>query len=102
MEPVTRTVPLSCRFTADVDHYAVTVPSGATQFTIAVDARKLSLLAPKINKTPPALYDMEEPLAQHQEPADEQERLRDRLAEIAPSHQYIITVRGHGFRLDNA
>ena len=35
-----------------------------------------SLLAPKINKTPPALYDMEEPLAQHQEPADEQERLR--------------------------
>ena len=28
-------------------------------------------------------------------------RLRDRLAEIAPDHQYIVTVRGHGFRLDN-
>jgi DNA-binding response OmpR family regulator len=29
-------------------------------------------------------------------------RLRDRLAEIAPDQQYIVTVRGHGFRLDNA
>ncbi len=28
-------------------------------------------------------------------------RLRDRLAEADPSHAYIITVRGHGFRLDN-
>jgi hypothetical protein len=28
-------------------------------------------------------------------------RLRDRLAEIDPSHPYIVTVRGHGFRLDN-
>ncbi len=28
-------------------------------------------------------------------------RLRDRLAEIDPHHQYIVTVRGHGFRLDN-
>jgi len=28
-------------------------------------------------------------------------RLRDRLAEVDPEHQYIITVRGHGFRLDN-
>lgn len=28
-------------------------------------------------------------------------RLRDRLAEVDPHHQYIITVRGHGFRLDN-
>ncbi|HSR47624.1 MAG TPA: FHA domain-containing protein [Anaerolineales bacterium] len=28
-------------------------------------------------------------------------RLRDRLAEIDPEHQYIVTVRGHGFRLDN-
>jgi pSer/pThr/pTyr-binding forkhead associated (FHA) protein len=27
-------------------------------------------------------------------------RLRDRVAEIDPQHQYIITVRGHGFRLD--
>lgn len=27
-------------------------------------------------------------------------RLRDRLAEISPEHQYIVTVRGHGFRLD--
>jgi DNA-binding response OmpR family regulator len=29
-------------------------------------------------------------------------RLRDRLAEIAPDQQYLVTVRGHGFRLDNA
>ena len=28
-------------------------------------------------------------------------RLRDRLAEVDPRHQYIVTVRGHGFRLDN-
>jgi pSer/pThr/pTyr-binding forkhead associated (FHA) protein len=28
-------------------------------------------------------------------------RLRDRLAEVAPDHQYVVTVRGHGFRLDN-
>ncbi len=28
-------------------------------------------------------------------------RLRDRLAEIDPSHAYIVTVRGHGIRLDN-
>jgi DNA-binding winged helix-turn-helix (wHTH) protein len=28
-------------------------------------------------------------------------RLRDRLAEIDPEQQYIVTVRGHGFRLDN-
>ena len=28
-------------------------------------------------------------------------RLRDRLAEIDPAHQYVVTVRGHGFRLDN-
>jgi DNA-binding response OmpR family regulator len=28
-------------------------------------------------------------------------RLRDRLAEIDPTHQYVATVRGHGFRLDN-
>jgi pSer/pThr/pTyr-binding forkhead associated (FHA) protein len=28
-------------------------------------------------------------------------RLRDRLAEVDPVYQYIITVRGHGFRLDN-
>jgi pSer/pThr/pTyr-binding forkhead associated (FHA) protein len=27
-------------------------------------------------------------------------RLRDRLAELDPDHQYILTVRGHGFRLD--
>ncbi|GAB4549841.1 MAG: hypothetical protein OHK0023_14980 [Anaerolineae bacterium] len=27
-------------------------------------------------------------------------RLRDRLAEIDPDNQYIVTVRGHGFRLD--
>ncbi len=29
-------------------------------------------------------------------------RLRDRLAEIDPDHQYVMTVRGHGFRLENA
>jgi DNA-binding winged helix-turn-helix (wHTH) protein len=28
-------------------------------------------------------------------------RLRDRLAEVDPAHQYLVTVRGHGFRLDN-
>jgi DNA-binding winged helix-turn-helix (wHTH) protein len=28
-------------------------------------------------------------------------RLRDRLAEIDPQWQYILTVRGHGFRLNN-
>ncbi|MGA9531983.1 MAG: FHA domain-containing protein [Anaerolineales bacterium] len=28
-------------------------------------------------------------------------RLRDRLAEADPDHAYIVTVRGHGFRLDN-
>jgi DNA-binding winged helix-turn-helix (wHTH) protein len=27
-------------------------------------------------------------------------RLRERLAEIAPDRQYVVTVRGHGFRLD--
>ncbi len=27
-------------------------------------------------------------------------RLRDRIAEIDPARQYIVTVRGHGFRLD--
>lgn len=28
-------------------------------------------------------------------------RLRDRIAEVDPYQQYIVTVRGHGFRLDN-
>ena len=28
-------------------------------------------------------------------------RLRDRLASLDPTHQYIATVRGHGIRLDN-
>jgi len=28
-------------------------------------------------------------------------RLRDRIAEFDSEHQYIVTVRGHGFRLDN-
>jgi hypothetical protein len=27
-------------------------------------------------------------------------RLRDRISEFAPNHQYIVTVRGHGFRLE--
>ncbi|HSB65340.1 MAG TPA: FHA domain-containing protein [Anaerolineales bacterium] len=28
-------------------------------------------------------------------------RLRDRLAEINPKHPFLVTVRGHGLRLDN-
>lgn len=28
-------------------------------------------------------------------------RLRDRLAEMDPNTQYVVTVRGHGFRLEN-
>lgn len=28
-------------------------------------------------------------------------RLRDRLADIDGDHQFVVTVRGHGFRLDN-
>jgi pSer/pThr/pTyr-binding forkhead associated (FHA) protein len=28
-------------------------------------------------------------------------RLRDRLASVDPTHAYIVTVRGHGLRLDN-
>lgn len=28
-------------------------------------------------------------------------RLRDRLADVDKEHQYVATVRGHGFRLDN-
>lgn len=28
-------------------------------------------------------------------------RLRDRLAELEPKHEFIVTVRGHGLRLDN-
>lgn len=28
-------------------------------------------------------------------------RLRDRLFEIDADHKYVVTVRGHGFRLDN-
>ena len=28
-------------------------------------------------------------------------RLRDRLTAVDPTHTYIITVRGHGLRLDN-
>jgi len=29
-------------------------------------------------------------------------RLRERLAEADPDSQYVVTVRGHGFRLENA
>lgn len=28
-------------------------------------------------------------------------RLRDRLAAVDPTHMYVVTVRGHGLRLDN-
>ena len=29
-------------------------------------------------------------------------RLRERIAEFDSDHQYVITVRGHGFRLEHA
>lgn len=29
-------------------------------------------------------------------------RLRERIAEVDPTHQYILTVRGHGYRLQHA
>jgi pSer/pThr/pTyr-binding forkhead associated (FHA) protein len=29
-------------------------------------------------------------------------RLRERIAEADPDHQYVVTVRGHGFRLEYA
>jgi DNA-binding response OmpR family regulator len=29
-------------------------------------------------------------------------RLRERLTELDPDTQYVVTVRGHGFRLENA
>jgi hypothetical protein len=28
-------------------------------------------------------------------------RLRERLAELDPDHQYLVTMRGHGFRFEN-
>jgi len=28
-------------------------------------------------------------------------RLRDRLGEADPGHEYVVTVRGHGLRLEN-
>lgn len=28
-------------------------------------------------------------------------RLRDRLTSVDPTHEYVVTVRGHGLRLDN-
>ncbi len=28
-------------------------------------------------------------------------RLRDRLASVDPTHAYVVTIRGHGLRLDN-
>ncbi len=28
-------------------------------------------------------------------------RLRERIAAVDPDHDYVVTVRGHGFRLDN-
>ena len=28
-------------------------------------------------------------------------RLRERLLELDPDHQYIVTMRGHGFRFEN-
>jgi DNA-binding response OmpR family regulator len=29
-------------------------------------------------------------------------RLRDRLREVDPDREYILTIRGHGFRLANS
>jgi hypothetical protein len=29
-------------------------------------------------------------------------RLRERLGELDPDHQYVVTVRGHGFRFDSS
>lgn len=28
-------------------------------------------------------------------------RLHDRVASVDPAHEYIVTVRGHGLRLEN-
>jgi DNA-binding response OmpR family regulator len=28
-------------------------------------------------------------------------RLRDRIASVDPAHEYIVTLRGHGLRLEN-
>ena len=28
-------------------------------------------------------------------------RLRERLTDVDPDYNYVVTVRGHGFRLDN-
>jgi DNA-binding response OmpR family regulator len=28
-------------------------------------------------------------------------RLRERLTELDPNHQYLVTMRGHGFRFEN-
>ena len=28
-------------------------------------------------------------------------RLRDRIADVDPDHEYIVTIRGHGFRFEN-
>jgi DNA-binding response OmpR family regulator len=28
-------------------------------------------------------------------------RLRERLIELDPEHQYLVTMRGHGFRFEN-
>lgn len=28
-------------------------------------------------------------------------RLRERISEVDPDHQYVVTVRGHGFRFEN-
>lgn len=28
-------------------------------------------------------------------------RLRDRIADLDPDHEYIVTIRGHGFRFEN-
>jgi DNA-binding response OmpR family regulator len=28
-------------------------------------------------------------------------RLREKLSELDPDHQYVVTVRGHGFKFEN-
>jgi len=64
-----------------------------------------------LNKEPDRVYSRDEVVAAVW-PEDERDgiseqaidalarRLRERLAELDPESQYIITVRGHGFRLN--
>lgn len=49
-----------------------------------------------------AVWDEEEAVGVSEQALDALvRRLRDRLAALDPTHVYIVTVRGHGLRLDN-